>query len=405
MSARPQQSRETGADPHRATIGVYERRGAEWERERTPRLDEAREFTERLGRDPVTPTGATVDLGCGPGWHLPALPDGTIALDAAGAMLELVPGHRTGAPRVAADLRALPFRRHSLRAAWVNKSFVHLDRRLTPLALWDLHRSLSVGGLAYLGVFAVGRPGTGPEAPGPGRAPTGGPPEWIGNGVDLDEWEDDDFAGRSFSHWTPALLDTVVAGAGFSVIDRVERPESDRVNFVGLTLRRERTLADTVGPGMRLLLVGLNPSEYAADVGVGFARPGNRAWPALLASGLATVDRDPMALLHGGRVGMSDLVKRATPRADQLQRDEFTSGLERLDRLCEWLQPGAVCVLGVTGWRQATGDRRATLGPQERALGGRPVYVGPNPSGLNAHTDVDDLVDHLRAALQLADRA
>ncbi len=177
------------------------------------------------------------------------------------------------------------------------------------------------------------------------------------------------------------------------------------MTFVGLTLRRERTLADTVGPGMRLLLVGLNPSEYAADAGVGFARPGNRAWPALLASGLATVDRDPVALLHRGRVGMSDLVKRATPRADQLDRDEFISGLERLDRLCEWLQPGAVCVLGVTGWRQATGDRAAALGLQERRLGGRPVHVAPNPSGLNAHTSADDLVGHLDAALALADRA
>jgi TDG/mug DNA glycosylase family protein len=394
-----------GSDPHRATIEVYERRAAEWETERTARVDEAQAFTDRLRRDPDVPPGAVVDLGCGPGWHLPALPEGTIAVDAAGAMLELVPEHRAGAPRVAADLRALPFRRHSLRAAWVNKSYVHLDRRLTPLALWDLHRSLSVGGLAHLGVFAASRPEAGPEAPESGRAPTGGPSESSGSGVDLAEWEGDDFAGRSFSHWTPALLDTVIAGAGFSVLERVERPESEQVTFVGVTLRRERTLADTVGPGMRLLLVGLNPSEYAADVGVGFARPGNRAWPALLASGLASTDRDPVALLRSGRVGMSDLVKRATPRADRLHRDEFASGLERLDRLCEWLRPGAVCILGVTGWRQATGDRAAVPGPQEQRLGGRPVHVAPNPSGLNAHTSVDDLVDHLHAALALAVRA
>ncbi len=393
-----------GPDPHRSTIGVYERRGTEWERVRSARLDEAEEFTDRLRRDRSAPTGAVVDLGCGPGWHLPALPEGTIAVDAAGAMLELVPGHRPDAPRVAADLRALPFRRHSLRGAWVNKSYVHLDRRLMPLALWDLHRSLAVGGFAHLGLFSVGRPSEPVTGPAPGRPPTGGPPTGADGGIDLAEWEGDDFAGRSFSHWTPDLLDAVVEGAGFSVVDRVERPESDRVTFVGVTVRRERTLADTVGPGMRLLLVGLNPSEYAADVGVGFARPGNRAWPALLASGLAANDRDPGALLRHGRIGMTDLVKRATPRADQLRRDEFISGLERLDRLCEWLQPGAVCVLGVTGWRQATGERSAGLGAQDRTLGGRPVYVAPNPSGLNAHTDVDDLVGHLRAALELADR-
>ena len=60
-----------------------------------------------------------------------------------------------------------------------------------------------------------------------------------------------------------------------------------------LRLRRLRTLADTVGPEMSLLLVGLNPSLHAADAGVGFSGPGNRGWPALMASRIATVARDP----------------------------------------------------------------------------------------------------------------
>jgi TDG/mug DNA glycosylase family protein len=206
--------------------------------------------------------------------------------------------------------------------------------------------------------------------------------------------------------WPMALLNHVVAGAGFTV---AQRPDgTDRVAADGCdtwTLRRERTLADTVGAGMSLLLVGLNPSLYAADAGVGFARPGNRAWPALLAAGVAPADRDPVALLAAG-VGMSDLAKRATPRAGELTPAELRDGLARLDALCAWLRPGAVCVLGVTGWRAATGDRGAVLGPQERTLGGRPVHVAPNPSGANAHTSVRDLVDHLRAALALgSDRA
>ncbi len=343
-----------------------------------------------------------VDLGCGPGWHLPELPAGTIAVDAAVSMLDQVPSHADG-PRVRADLRALPFRRHSLRAAWVNKSYVHLDRRVVPEALWDLHRCLAVGAVTHLGVFGVATDGRDGGIRQDGR--DGGiRQDRRDGGTDHAEWDGDDFPGRSFSHWTPDLLDAVVDGAGFSVLGRVRRPESDGIEFLGLTLRRERTLADTVGPGMRLLLVGLNPSVYAADAGVGFARPGNRAWPALLASGLATVDRDPLALLHAGRTGMTDLVKRATARADQLDRREFADGLARLERLCSWLRPGAVCVLGVTGWRHATGNRSAGLGRQDRTLGGRPVYVAPNPSGLNAHTDVEDLVGHLRAARELADR-
>jgi double-stranded uracil-DNA glycosylase len=156
---------------------------------------------------------------------------------------------------------------------------------------------------------------------------------------------------------------------------------------------RLRTLADCVGPGLRLLICGLNPSLYAADAGVGFSQPGNRFWPALLAAGLATVDRDPLALLTGQLIGMTDLVKRATVSASELAVDEYVHGVSRLDRLVAWLQPDAVCFLGFDGWRKAV-DRAASAGWQERPLGGRPVYVMPNPSGLNAHTNMADLAAH-----------
>jgi TDG/mug DNA glycosylase family protein len=161
---------------------------------------------------------------------------------------------------------------------------------------------------------------------------------------------------------------------------------------------RLRTLPDVVGPGLRLLCVGLNPSLYAADTGVGFGRPGNRFWPAALAAGLATVDRDPEHLFAEHRVGMTDLVKRATVRADELAPAEYVEGLARLDRLAAWLEPAAVCLLGLDGWRRAV-DRRAGPGWQERTVGGRPAYVMPNPSGLNAHVTVADLAAHLRIAL------
>lgn len=323
------------------------------------------------------------DLGCGPGWHLADLPPGTIAFDGARAMLDLVPNHSPIAPRVQGDLRALPFTHHSLDGAWAERSYVHLDRRACPVAWWDLHRVLRVGAVAHLGVFiARTEPSIGPS------------------GDDHASHADDDFPGRSFSYWEPSLLDAVLEGAGFSVLER--QLDVDRAR-ISLTVRRERTLADLVGPDMSLLIVGLNPSLYAADVGVGFGRPGNRAWPALLAAGLATNDRDPLTLLRDRSIGMTDLVKRATAKASELSADEFRHGFARLDALCSWLRPGGICVMGVTGWRTASGDRSAALGVQDRTLGGRPVYVMPNPSGLNAHTDVDDLVGHLRAALHVAD--
>ncbi|MCU1426193.1 MAG: mismatch-specific DNA-glycosylase, partial [Actinomycetia bacterium] len=184
----------------------------------------------------------------------------------------------------------------------------------------------------------------------------------------------------------------VVDGAGFTV---------ERVAADGRYLRagaiRARTLPDYVAPGMRVLFVGLNPSEYAADAGVGFARPGNRFWPALLEAAIVTRDRDPRHALVHHRVGMTDLVKRATPRADALSRDEYREGAERVRRLVSWLAPGAVGIVGLTGWRHAI-DRRATVGWQEEPFGGRPVYVMPNTSGLNARVPLAAFARHVASA-------
>ena len=190
----------------------------------------------------------------------------------------------------------------------------------------------------------------------------------------------------------PGLVGVVLEGAGFGAVD-----VTTRRGTVVATARRERSLADTVAVGMSLLCVGLNPSPYAADVGVGFARPGNRFWPAALESGIVTVDRDPLDALRSHGVGMTDLAKRATVRADELTPAEFTHGIDRLDTLCRWLSPRAVCLVGLSGWRAAV-DRRAVVGWQDRRLGGCPTFVMHNPSGLNAHVTVSDLADQLRTA-------
>src|SRR5206468_2858704 len=129
--------------------------------------------------------------------------------------------------------------------------------------------------------------------------------------------------------------------------------------------------------GLRLLVCGLNPSLYAADAGVGFARPGNRFWPAAQRAGVLHHDRDPWRTVALDRVGMTDLVKRATVGARELTPAEYCAGFARVERLAAWLQPSAVCFLGLAGWRAAV-EARAIAGVQPRPLGGRPVYVMPN---------------------------
>jgi len=190
-------------------------------------------------------------------------------------------------------------------------------------------------------------------------------------------------------HWPARRTRDTIEGAGF---DAETDPDGDAVRC-----RRLLTLPDTVGAGMKMLVCGLNPSVYAAEQGVGFARPGNRFWPAALRAGIVTVDRDPDHALQVHGVGMTDMVKRSTPRAAELDDVEYQEGFARLERLVDWLAPAIVCVVGLAGWRAVT-DRKAGAGMQVRTVGGRPVYVMPSTSGLNAHAQIDDLTEHLRSA-------
>lgn len=187
-------------------------------------------------------------------------------------------------------------------------------------------------------------------------------------------------------------LADLLVGAGFA-------PSRPRRHGGGWRVRVERlrTLADSVGPDMRLLVVGLNPSLVAADAGYGFAGPTNRFWKAAALAGVVTIGRDPGRALADDGVGMTDLVKRATPRSAEVGVDEYRAGAERVERLVDWLAPAAVGVVGLEGWR-AVRDRRARSGWQPGGWGGRPVYVMPSTSGLNASARLDDLVAHLGAA-------
>lgn len=344
------------------SVAVYESRAKDWMQRRTRVYgDRLERFAARVVAGPVD-HGPVADLGCGPGWHVAGLPQPALALDASRAMLAEV-----AVPlRVVGDLRALPLRDRCLRGAWASRSYIHLARAEVPLALADLHRVLVPGAAVELHLFA-------------------GDAEW-------DESPDDDFPGRRFSRWPEAWLRDVLAGAGLAV-ESIEQRK--RVLLVGAT--RLHTLADTVAPGMRLLVCGLNPSLYAAEVGVGFARGSNRFWRAALAAGLVSRDRDPRHALVAHDVGMTDLVKRPTRQAAELSTTEYADGLARLERLVERLEPGVVCFVGLAGWRAAV-DRRATPGPQPRPIGGRPAYVMPSTSGLNARTSLDELTAHLRAA-------
>jgi TDG/mug DNA glycosylase family protein len=195
----------------------------------------------------------------------------------------------------------------------------------------------------------------------------------------------------------PPVAD-LVAGAGF-VVERVRRSRGADV----VDARRDRTLPDFVAGGMRLLVCGLNPSVVSADAGFGYAGATNRFWPVAVAAGIVTRPRQPLASLAADGVGMTDIVKRATPNADTLAAGEYRDGADRVRRLVEWLEPGVVLFVGLAGWRAAI-DRRAVPGPQPAPFGGAPAYVMPSTSGRNARTPPAELAAHMRRALALGRR-
>ena len=142
-----------------------------------------------------------------------------------------------------------------------------------------------------------------------------------------------------------------------------------------------------VAPGLRVLFAGINPSLYSAATGCHFARPGNRFWPALHSSGFTTRQLRPdeqRSLLAAG-LGITNVVARATARADELTAAELRAGGDVLTNLAAELGVAWLAVLGVTAYRTAFGVPAAAVGPQDRRLGGALVWVLPNPSGLNAH--------------------
>lgn len=154
-------------------------------------------------------------------------------------------------------------------------------------------------------------------------------------------------------------------------------------------------MPDVAGEGLGVLFCGINPSLYSAAVGHHFARPGNRFWPALHGAGFTDRLLSPFedGLLPAYGLGCTNLVERATARADELRPAELLAGAGRLaERTGRW-RPRWVAVLGVGAYRAAFGCRSAAPGPRPERIAGAAVWLLPNPSGLNAHYRLAGLVD------------
>ncbi|MFD6534162.1 G/U mismatch-specific DNA glycosylase [Streptomyces sp. NPDC060184] len=174
-----------------------------------------------------------------------------------------------------------------------------------------------------------------------------------------------------------------------------------------LAAARDRIVPDVVAGGLRVLFCGINPSLMTAATGYHFAHPGNRFWPVLHLSGFTPRRLAPaeQAELPSYGLGITNVVARATARADELAAEEYRAGGRILVEKVGRLRPQWLAVVGVTAYRTAFGERSAHIGPQERTIGGARVWALPNPSGLNAHWTVGSMAEEyarLRAAVEEA---
>lgn len=162
---------------------------------------------------------------------------------------------------------------------------------------------------------------------------------------------------------------------------------------------RGKTLPDLLGPSVRLLFVGINPGLRTVAVQAHFGGGSNRFYPALYRAGITDhqisasngLEPDDLAhLLHRG-VGITNLFAGASARADEVTVPELHEGAKALESRVASIRPGVVAMLGITAYRIAFDQPTARVGPQPGTLAGAPLWVVPNPSGLNAHAPLTAL--------------
>src|ERR1700749_1751837 len=149
----------------------------------------------------------------------------------------------------------------------------------------------------------------------------------------------------------------------------------------------DKLVPHLIAKNLIVLFAGINPGLYTAAIGRHFGRPGNRFWPALFGGGFTPRLFTPFesSLLLDLKLGITNVVARATARADEITADELRAGGRRLEAKVKRWQPTVVAFVGIGPYRIVSGNKDAHVGHQEAHFGGSHAWVLPNPSGLNAH--------------------
>lgn len=165
-----------------------------------------------------------------------------------------------------------------------------------------------------------------------------------------------------------------------------------------------KTLPDYLRKGMKLVIVGCNPSESSVRAGHYYAGRGNQFWPMLYESGVVPEPfdyPDDRRVIEFG-IGLTDLVKRPTRGVEELNREDFAEGRIVLAQKLEEFAPRVIAFNGKLTYEQFA-QRKCRCGLQKGSLYGAQIYVLPSTSGQNARGKAER-VKHFRNLARLLER-
>jgi TDG/mug DNA glycosylase family protein len=176
-------------------------------------------------------------------------------------------------------------------------------------------------------------------------------------------------------------------------------------------------LTDRIEPGVRVLLIGINPGVMSATTGHHFAGPTNRFWRLLYESGMVPepITHEDDARLPEWGIGMTNLIARPSPGIDVLKPAEYLEGWRILEGKIDRFRPEIVAFVGVTMYRalwrvighvpgspKPKGKADIVPGFQKASVHGARIFVLPNPSGRNAHFAYAEMLAAFRALRRAA---
>jgi len=172
---------------------------------------------------------------------------------------------------------------------------------------------------------------------------------------------------------------------------------------------------DYLRPGLKLVIVGINPGQRSGATGHHYAYAGNHFWPLLFDSGLLpqrlTYEADHRTLEFD--IGLTNLCDRTTHEANELTRQELAAGAETLRAKLIDCAPRVVCFNGMgiydaflASWHDGARPakrRKVRPGLQEEKLGETLLFVVPSSSGRTAAYPRQVKLDYFRELKRLVD--